>query len=106
MQLNIPVYGLNSRCPLLSIGGNLEFSIRVPFPQQSRADDMFYVTQPGDRLTKLAFQFYNDVRLWWVIYDLNADLILGHPLDMPLGVTLRIPSRQAVETELLNATTV
>jgi nucleoid-associated protein YgaU len=102
MQLNIPVYCLTSRCPLLSVYGNLEFSTRVPFAQQARSDDTFYVTQAKDRLTILAFRFYADVRLWWVLYDVNASLLMGHPLDLPVGITLRIPSQQAVETELLN----
>jgi nucleoid-associated protein YgaU len=102
VALNIPVYQLNSRCPLLSIQGNLEFSTRVPWAQQSRPDDTFYVTQLGDTLPRLAYQLYNDVRLWWILYDTNADLLMGHPLDLPIGITLRIPSRQVVETELLD----
>lgn len=80
-QISVPLYSLTSRCPLLSVKGNLEFSMRIPIPQQKRPDDTFYVVQPGDNLMKLAFQFYGDVRLWWVIYDANADQILGHPLD-------------------------
>lgn len=106
MQLNIPAACLTSRCPVLSVNGTLEYSTRVPLPQQSRPDDTFYVTQPGDKLPKLAYKFYQDVRLWWVIYDANADQILGHPLDMPPGLTLRITSQQAVETELLSGSTV
>jgi nucleoid-associated protein YgaU len=102
MALNIPVYQLNSRSPLLSVQGTLEFSVRVPWAQQSRPDDTFYVTQPGDTLSVMAFQFYGDVRLWWVLYDTNADQIQGHPLDLPIGITLRVPSKQAVETELLD----
>lgn len=105
-SLSIPFNNLTSRCPVLSIGGNLEFSIRVPLPEVQRDDDTLYVTKPGDRLTKLAFTYYGDVTLWWVIYDTNASQFLGHPLDMPLGITIRIPSQQAVETELLNATSI
>lgn len=101
-QLNISVYALTSRSPLLSIAGALEFSLRVPLAPQSRPDDILYVTKPGDRLTVLAFTYYNDVRLWWVIYDNNASQLTGHPLNMPVGITLRIPSQAAVEQELLN----
>lgn len=106
MQLTIPVPNLTSRCPVLSIAGTLEFSTRVPLPQQQRDDDTFYVIQAGDTLPRLAYQFYSDVRFWWVLYDANADLIMGHPLDLEAGVNLRMPSRQAVETELLNGSRV
>lgn len=86
-QISVPLYSLTSRCPLLSVKGNLEFSMRIPIPQQRRPDDTFYVAQPGDDFMKLAFQFYGDVRLWWVIYDANADQILGHPLEALTGHT-------------------
>jgi nucleoid-associated protein YgaU len=105
-MINVSVYALTSRCPLLSVSGNLEFSIRVPLSQQRRSDDTFYVVQTRDNLMKLAYQFYNDIRLWWVLYDANADLITAHPLELPVGLTLRVPSQQTVETEVLNGATV
>ncbi len=106
MQLNIPVASLTSRCPLLSVLGNLEFSTRVPMPEVSRPSDTFYVTQYGDSLPKLSFRFYNDVRLWWILYDANAQGLMSHPLDLAPQTTLRIPSQQTVNAELLNASTI
>lgn len=104
--INVPYNALTSRSPLLSIGGALEFSLRIPLEQIQRDDDTLYVTQPGDKLPVLAYQYYKDVRLWWVIYDVNASQLLGHPYDVPAGITLRIPSQQAVEAELLNGQTI
>jgi len=103
MSLNISVYELPSRCPLLNVNGSLEFSTRVPLLEQQRVDDIQYVTKLGDRLPVLAYKFYKDVRLWWVIYDSNASQLLDHPLFLPVGVTLRIPSQRAVEMEVLDA---
>jgi len=102
MNLNIPFSSVTSRCPVLSIQGKLEFSLRVPLEEVERPDDILYVTRPKDRLTLLADRYYGDVRLWWVIYDNNASQLTEHPLDIPFGITLRIPSPQAVELELLN----
>lgn len=102
VKLNIPIYALNSRCPLLSVAGKLEFSTRVPLEEKERQGDVTYMTTPGDKLPLLAYKFYGDVRLWWVLYDCNASKLLGHPLELEPGVNLRVPSRQAVEMELLN----
>jgi nucleoid-associated protein YgaU len=101
-NLNIPVNAVNSRCPLLQVDGTLEFSTRVPLAERERPGDLFYVTTPEDKLPLLAYKFYGDPRLWWVIYDVNASKLQCHPLELPVGVPLRIPTKQAVEMELIN----
>lgn len=100
--LNVPVYAISSRCPLLIVDNQLEFSSRVPLDEKPRPGDIKYQTGPNERLPLIAFRFYRDVRLWWVIYDANASKLLGHPLEVPAGINLTIPSRQAIEQELLN----
>lgn len=53
-------------------------------------DDSYIITVYGDRLDNLAYQFYNDSTLWWVISYANPDL----PKDSlypPVGYQLRIP---------------
>ena len=50
-------------------------------------NDIYIITQYGDRLDLLAHQFYGDVSLWWYIAranDLNSILI-------PENIQLRIP---------------
>lgn len=102
--LNVSVYALNSRSPLLQMDENtFEWSTRVPLEEKTRPDDTLYVTKPNDSLPALAFKYYSDVRLWWVIYDTNASLIQGNPLDLPSGLLLHIPSQNAIEMELLDA---
>jgi hypothetical protein len=53
-------------------------------------NDRFHLGVDGDRIDLLAYQSLGDSTLWWVIGDVN-DLAL--PLDLPVGATLRIPSR-------------
>jgi len=102
--LNISVYALNSRSPLIQIGDSqFEWSTRAPLDQKNRPDDTLYVTKPNDSLPALAFKYYSDCRLWWVIYDTNASLIQGNPVDLPVGILLHIPSQNAIEMELLDA---
>ncbi len=53
--------------------------------------DVFLYTIRGDRLDNLAYQFYNDPTLWWVLSVANPDLP-NDSLYPTLGFQLRIPS--------------
>ena len=50
--------------------------------------DIFIITQEGDRLDNLAFQFYGDPHLWWFIANVNNLSTMNVEAD----VQLRIPS--------------
>lgn len=54
-----------------------------------RDDDEYVVTQTGDRLDLLAFEFYGDQSLWWIIASANN--IHNAPMGLDEGLTLRIP---------------
>lgn len=54
-----------------------------------RDDDIYAVTQTGDRLDTLAYQFYDDSTLWWVIATANN--IHDAPFALADGTVLRIP---------------
>ena len=51
-------------------------------------EDIYVITQPGDRLDQLANQFYNDVNLWWYIAKANNLTFM----TIPAGTSLRIPA--------------
>ena len=52
-------------------------------------DDIIIVSKSGDRFDLLAYQYYGDVTLWWVIAQANQ---LGKgTLNVPAGTTLHIP---------------
>jgi hypothetical protein len=53
--------------------------------------DSYVVTTVGDRLDLLAYRFYQDVELWWVIAAANNNVTKGLLFPTP-GTQLRIPS--------------
>lgn len=52
-------------------------------------NDYFVITTIGDRLDLLAYDFYQDSSLWWIIASANA--LPGDSLYPPIGTQLRIP---------------
>jgi hypothetical protein len=52
-------------------------------------EDNYVITTLGDRLDLIAFDFYGDVSLWWVIASANA--LPGDSLYIEPGMQLRIP---------------
>lgn len=52
-------------------------------------DDIYIVTQTGDRLDTLAHQYYGDSSLWWIIATANNIHDVGFGVDD--GITLRLP---------------
>ncbi len=54
-------------------------------------NDIFIVTEFGDRLDSLAFKFYKNSSLYWIIYSANPDILRADQLYLPAGVQIRIP---------------
>lgn len=54
-----------------------------------RDDDIYVATETGDRLDTLAFQFFGDSSLWWVIASANN--IHNAVFGFEDGTILRIP---------------
>jgi hypothetical protein len=52
--------------------------------------DLYVITVLGDRLDLLAFNFYGDESLWWVIAPANS--LPGDSLYLEPGTQIRIPS--------------
>jgi nucleoid-associated protein YgaU len=65
-------------------------SLRTTFYEEipERDDDIWVISQPGDRLDNLATQFYGDPSLWW--YIAKANNLYFMTLDS--GTSLRIPA--------------
>lgn len=53
--------------------------------------DIYIVTNVGDRLDSLAYSYYNDSTLWWVISMANNNITRGALFPVP-GTQLRIPT--------------
>jgi nucleoid-associated protein YgaU len=64
--------------------------------------DNYIITTIGDRLDTLAYQYYNDSTLWWVIAMANNNVTKGFLYPEP-GTQLRIPINiNSVITEFNN----
>ena len=53
--------------------------------------DILYITDETDFLDTLAFKFYKDATMWWII-ALTNNLGNGR-MSIPVGTQLRIPTR-------------
>ena len=59
------------------------------YPEVPESDnDMYYISQEGDRCDNLAFRFYGDSTLWWFIAQTNK----LNSMNIESGVSLRIPA--------------
>ena len=54
-------------------------------------DDLYITTTSGDRLDSLAYEFFNDVDLWWIITTANPDVIRRDSFNLKPGMEIRIP---------------
>ena len=55
-------------------------------------DDVYIITQDGDRLDNLSFEFYNDTQFWWVILAANPNKLRKDSYHIALGEQIRIPA--------------
>lgn len=80
---NIPILKLNAT-------GSLYYRNNI-YPDIAPTNTDYYViTTVGDRLDLLAYDFYQDSNLWWVIASANA--LPGDSIYPPIGIQLRIPT--------------
>jgi hypothetical protein len=53
--------------------------------------DVYIITKIGERLDLLAYQYYQDSDLWWVIIKANPNKLKRDSFFMPVGIQIRIP---------------
>lgn len=73
---------------------------RQPLRLREHNSDSFHVVTDADskRIDLIAWKYYQDVRLWWVIAEFNN---INNPLEIPEGTTLRIPSYERVQMKVI-----
>ena len=54
-------------------------------------NDIYVITTIGDRLDYLAYTYYNDSELWWIISVANNNITKGSIFPIP-GTQLRSPT--------------
>ena len=65
----------------------LKFGTTIYNDTPQANDDTYVITQEGDRLDNLAFEYYGDQHLWWFIARANNI----KAMNVPAGTRLRIP---------------
>lgn len=76
------------------------FGTRQPLKLREHSTDMFHVVTDADskRIDLIAWKYYRDVRLWWVIAEFNG---ISNPLEIPSGTVLRIPTYERVQMKVI-----
>jgi|TARA_R110000744_G_scaffold15863_5_gene43869 hypothetical protein len=55
-----------------------------------KADDVYLITVKNDRMDNIAFEYYGDPSLWWVIASAND--IPQDSIFIPVGSQIRVPA--------------
>ena len=71
-------------------GKNYYLNLKYPEIPLS-INDIYITTTSGDRLDSLAYEFLNDVDLWWVITTANPDIVRRDSFNLKPGIEIRIP---------------
>ena len=66
-------------------------------------NDIYVITEWGDRFESLAFQFYGDVTLWWLIPSANPNIVNFSSIFIPIGSQIRIPQNISSIIDSYNA---
>ena len=68
------------------------FELRTPIDKSDLGSDFaIHTVLAGEQLDELAFWLCGDSRFWWVLADLNQD-VLTDTLEIPTGTKLIIPT--------------
>jgi len=69
----------------------LDVMVNRPIPKQND-DLLFKINQTYQyRPDLLAFDMYEDAKLWWVFYQRNPNTLQIPPLDFKSGTTIYVP---------------
>ena len=83
------------KIPVLRRDNRKRYFVPLKYPEiPLSADDLYVITTTGDRLDLLANQFYNDIRLWWIIAATNPNIIRRDSFALAPNIELRIPSNE------------
>lgn len=74
--------------------GTPRFYKNAVYPQVELSEyDNYIITTVGDRLDLIAFDYYGDTSLWWIIATAND--LPGNSLYPAVGTQLRVPANYA-----------
>lgn len=64
---------------------------RRPINHREDINDMLYMIREEDKLTNIAFRFYGNPLLWFLIADAND---ITNPFELKAGTTIVIPNQE------------
>lgn len=77
---------------ILKDNNNKRYYKNVLYPEiPLSVDDIYVLTSINDRIDKLAFDYYKDETLWWIIAEANVDVIERDSFFTGAGKQIRIP---------------
>ena len=71
------------------LGKRFKRTVRYPKMEKNQRDT-YIISIQGDRLDNLAYKYYEDSRLWWILA--RANYLGKGDMEIPIGTQLRIPS--------------
>lgn len=63
--------------------------------------DEYIITTAGDRLDTIAYSYYGDAELWWIISIANNNITKGSIFPTP-GTQLRVPTNKNAVMQLFD----
>ena len=85
---------------------NNRYYKNIEYPEIPVApNDVYIISKSTDRVELLAFDYYNDEKLWWIISKANPGKIKRDSFFIDPGLQIRIPSNVEIiydEFEKLN----
>lgn len=89
MEEQVAITGRLRYMPLLKAADVVFFDI-LSLPEiVPQTNDSLYTIVTGDRIDNLAYKYYNDPRLWWIIAKANN--LIDIPVQFGIGDEILIP---------------
>ena len=81
----------------------LSYYANAVYPEvEFSSEDKYIITSYEDRLDLLAYDYYGDEGLWWVISRANPDVTRRDSFFITSGMQIRIPDKNIIPSLLLD----
>lgn len=70
--------------------GNTRQEMRAAFPKSRRISYTNYRVTDADRIDSIAYEFYGNAQLWWLIAEANPEILDW--MDLEPGEVIRVPN--------------
>lgn len=70
--------------------GTTRQEMRIPFPRSQQINYTYYRVLGGDRVDTIAYKFFKNATMWWMIANSNPEIIDW--VELPPGTIIRVPN--------------